>query len=85
MTAKSNAVGGDDILQGGDDGDFILGDENRVTDNVRCGNDVLVGGAGDNSLASDLNPFRDDIDLTNVTRGSDQFVFANNATDFIFG
>lgn len=77
MTAESNAVPGNDILKGGDDGDFIWGDGNRVTDNVRCGNDVLVGGAGDDLLAGDLSPFRNDIDLTNVTRGGDRFVFAN--------
>ena len=45
--------------------------------NADCGNDVLIGGTGDDQLYGDEDPSFSV--LTNVTRGADRFVFANGS------
>jgi Ca2+-binding RTX toxin-like protein len=48
-----------------------------------CGDDVLIGGTGNDQLYGDADPSISD--LTNVTRGADRFVFANGSDlDTIF-
>ena len=50
---------------------------------IRCGNDVLIGGTGDDSLYGDADPLSSD--FTNVTGGADRFVFADGTgLDTIF-
>ncbi len=45
--------------------------------NAQCGNDVLIGGTGDDLLYGDCDPAQSD--LTNVTRGADRFIFENGS------
>ena len=78
-----NARGGNDRLDGGSGDDLLIGDGAIMSESAVCGNDVIIGGLGDDRLYGDADPLQSD--LTDVTRGSDRFVFANGSgLDTIF-
>ena len=57
---------------------MLLGDGDEVSGNARCGDDILIGGAGNDQLYGD-HIENVNTDLTNVKRGTDCFVFAQGS------
>jgi Ca2+-binding RTX toxin-like protein len=78
-----NALGGNDHLEGGDDGDTLFGDGESLDSNgpgniTRGGDDLLEGGAGPDILFGDAR------EMLNACGGND-YLDGGTGDDFFFG
>jgi Ca2+-binding RTX toxin-like protein len=71
--------GGDDLLIGGSENDFLSGDAGLMSDNAQAGNDTLIGGSGDDSLNGDSDGMFD-----NALGGNDVLI-GGKGNDGLYG
>lgn len=71
------------MLVGGDGGDFLYADAWAVKDDITCGDDMLTGGGGSDSLFGDYGTLGFDQLIFRLPgrgeRGFDTFVFGNDS------